>query len=310
MVPGIPGILGELEGLQGVYALRYQYVINYKNNDRLRGSLNALTRKTFGFHFEEWYRMGFWGERYIPHSLVDGEQVIANVSASRMDFQLDGEKLHFIQLGTVMTNPDYRGQGLGRLLMERVLEEYESNCQGIYLFGNDSVKEFYPKFGFQKGEEYRYTKSAAISENIPRTARKIDLSEEEERMHFLAVLKNKVPQYRLSMDNFGLDTFYSFGPFRDNIYFVDGQEAYAVVEPQDGSLVLQDVFCRHPVDMDKLIGAFGQHTNSVQYGFVPLDGRDCKTEILQREDCTFFYRGERLKLLQKQKLMFPTFSHA
>lgn len=72
----------------------------------------------------EWFQNGFWGEKYIPCSLVDGEKVIANVSVNRMDFNLDGIEKHYIQLGTVMTDKAYRGQGLSRYLMEKVIEEY------------------------------------------------------------------------------------------------------------------------------------------------------------------------------------------
>lgn len=37
----------------------YEYVVNYKNNDELRNGLNGLTRKTYGFDFEDWYQNGY-----------------------------------------------------------------------------------------------------------------------------------------------------------------------------------------------------------------------------------------------------------
>ena len=55
-----------------------------------------------------------------------------------------------------MTDPDYRGKGYARLLMERVMEDIK-DADGIYLYGNDSVAEFYPKFGFAESKEYFFS---------------------------------------------------------------------------------------------------------------------------------------------------------
>lgn len=105
--------------------MKYTYSTNVKNNDILRKSFNELTEKTFYFNFESWFHNGFWGNDYIPCSLIDGEKVVANVSVNLMDFQLDGIKKHYIQIGTVMTDEAYRGQGLNRYLMEKVITEYK-----------------------------------------------------------------------------------------------------------------------------------------------------------------------------------------
>jgi hypothetical protein len=38
-----------------------------------------LTRKVYGFDFENWYLKGYWGNGYIPYSLLNGDVVIANI---------------------------------------------------------------------------------------------------------------------------------------------------------------------------------------------------------------------------------------
>ena len=136
--------------------MKYNYITVVKNDDRLRESFNELTRKTFCFDFVSWYETGHWGEMYLPHVLVDGDKVISNVSVNLMQFDLNGEKKNYIQLGTVMTDPEYRDQGLNRFIMEQILREYEGKVDGIYLFGNDSVLDYYPKFGFRPSKEYEY----------------------------------------------------------------------------------------------------------------------------------------------------------
>ena len=75
--------------------MEYKYYNNIKDNDILRESFNDLTRKVFGFDFSNWYAKGHWGDKYIQHLLVDGNnKVISNVSVNIM-------KLIFIKLRIV-----------------------------------------------------------------------------------------------------------------------------------------------------------------------------------------------------------------
>ena len=92
--------------------MQYKLVENYRDDEKLVKSFNELTEKTFGFNFIERQNNGFWTEKYIPYSLVNNNQIIANVSVNLMDFMLDGVKKHYIQLGTVMTDDNYRRQGI------------------------------------------------------------------------------------------------------------------------------------------------------------------------------------------------------
>ena len=47
-----------------------QIVKGYRNDDALRGSFDRLARRTFDLAFEDWYQNGFWGDDYIPYSVV------------------------------------------------------------------------------------------------------------------------------------------------------------------------------------------------------------------------------------------------
>ena len=115
----------------------FVFTTEIRDNTTLRKSFFSLARQTFDLDFEPWYQCGGWQDRYLPHALVCGEQVAANVSVNRMDFQLDGRRRTYLQLGTVMTHPDYRGMGLSRFLMEWILQNWSDRCDGIYLFAND-----------------------------------------------------------------------------------------------------------------------------------------------------------------------------
>lgn len=56
-----------------------------------------------------------------------------------------------------MMHPDYRNQGLSGKLMNHIIEVYEQEYNFIYLFANESVLDFYPKFGFEKVQESSFS---------------------------------------------------------------------------------------------------------------------------------------------------------
>ncbi len=116
---------------------------------------------------------------YIPHVLADGERVVSNVSVNIMHFDICGAKKNYIQLGTVMKDSSYCGKGLNRYIMEDILEEYRGNTDGIYLFANDTVLDYYPKFGFVPSKEYEYFMPCNnISDVKPYVLEKMDMSQE------------------------------------------------------------------------------------------------------------------------------------
>ena len=141
----------------------YEIMKGYQKDDKLRNSFNALALETFHLNFEDWYQNGFWRENYIPYSIVIDGKVVANVSVNLTDMMYDGEIKKFIQLGTVMTAKEFRNQGLIRQIMREIEADYKDKVDGMYLFANDSVLDFYPKFGFKESREYQYGKSLLCS---------------------------------------------------------------------------------------------------------------------------------------------------
>lgn len=128
-----------------------------RDNAARRESFMALAERVFGLSFREWYAGGWWSERYRPYVLAHGDRVLACIAVNVMDTAWRGKDRRYIQLGTVMTDPACRGQGLSRRLMEAVLADWEDACDGIYLFANETVLEFYPRFGFERAAEYEWT---------------------------------------------------------------------------------------------------------------------------------------------------------
>ena len=93
---------------------------NYQADAALRASFNALAEATFGLSFENWYRLGYWGSNYTPYSVFEDGKIVANVSVNRTDMMIGGQRKRLYQLGTVMTDPEYRNRGYIRAVMAEV----------------------------------------------------------------------------------------------------------------------------------------------------------------------------------------------
>ena len=77
---------------------KYLYKSKYRDDDSLRKSFNRLANNIFDIDFERWYQEGYWGDGYIPYSLIDDNEVVANVSASIMGLILKGKRNYIYRL--------------------------------------------------------------------------------------------------------------------------------------------------------------------------------------------------------------------
>ena len=181
--------------------------------------------RTFDLAFEDWYQNGFWGDDYIPYSVVIDGAVAANVSVNRTDFVLGGETKRFIQLGTVMTDERYRNRGLIRRLMAEIDRDFAGRAVGVYLFANDSVLNFYPKFGFRRAVELEYTRTvetagAAFAEPVP-------MRDAAAWAALTGAIQASAPCGRFSLSgNTGLPLFYVSKFMQDCVCRI-GDDAYA-----------------------------------------------------------------------------------
>ncbi|MDE7433077.1 MAG: GNAT family N-acetyltransferase [Lachnospiraceae bacterium] len=299
--------------------MKYRYSKAVRDNDVLRQSFNELTRQTFYFDFSDWYRKGHWGDMYIPHVLLDGDKVISNVSVNRMQFDVQGTEKNYIQLGTVMTDSAYRGQGLNREIMEKILDEYEGRADGIYLFGNDDVLDYYPKFGFSPLKEYEYYMRFENLENISAyAAEKVDMKQDNQCEKLYDFIR-KYPSDSKSLNqndamymsrNIGLYQFWLDGEYGNQVYYLPETEGYIVAELKGNVLYIHQIFGKGQVDIARTARAFGEEVIEVVLGFSPVHRENFLVREHKEEDCTLFVLGEDLNCIERDKMMFPVLSHA
>ena len=281
---------------------------HYQGNETLRHSFQELAQATFGLDFENWYQMVFWGDDYVPYSVIEDDRVVANVSLNRTDMIISGQRKRLYQLGTVMTAERYRNRGYIRAIMEEIEKDIQ-DADGVYLFANDSVLEFYPKFGFASEKEFVYTKTLSQSgpcrmENIP-----MDISENQAKL-CQAIEENALPAACRMIGNPGLIFFYVVQFMRDCVYYDRILDAWAIGQLEDGELVLHNVFSARDISLEGVLQAFGSGVKSVILGFTPSDTEGFTCRELKEENCTFFVKGEAFRDFAKKKLRIPSLSHA
>lgn len=295
-----------MEKKGGVHVERI--VKGYRADDALRRSFDALAQRTFGLTFEDWYQNGFWGDDYVPYSVVVDGAVAANVSVNRTDFVLDGEKKRFIQLGTVMTDERYRGRGMIRRLMAEVEHDCAGKADGVYLFANDTVLDFYPKFGFCRAAEVRYAR--ALEPCGAASAVRVPMRDRDSWDRLTAVIRSSAPCSRFSLcGNTGLPLFYVSKFMQDCVYRV-APDTYAVAELKDGVLRLYAVYAEKQPAPEAVARAFGGAVRRVQLGFTPLDTTGWEAETVHEDDTTLFVRGAGFRDFERRGLMFPVLAHA
>ena len=278
----------------------------YRDNKKLRDSFNELAGKVFGLNFESWYQNGFWNDPYDPYSVIVDGKVVSNVSVNRCDMNYKGRIIHLIQLGTVMTDPEYRGRGYSRILMEKVLEDNEG-ADGIYLYGNDSVAEFYPRFGFEESKEYCYSKDVTIDSD--RSAESVPMSEKRDWDKMAEIIGNTDQNADMYMvNNTGLYMFYLSQFMQENTFYIPALDTYVIAEFEDGTLILHAVTGKG--DIDKVIDSFGREIRHVQLAFTPKDTAGFTKSEVTEEDSHFFVKGKFFNETKGSAFMFQPISHA
>lgn len=276
-----------------------------------RAAFDALARQTFSLSFETWWKEGWWTDRYRPYTLFDGGNAVANVSVNVMDFRLGGETKRWVQLGTVMTAPEYRGRGLSRRLMERVLADWEGRCGLMYLFANDGVLGFYPRFGFHRAEEREAV--LMLPANRDPSARKLRMDLERDRELLLSRYGASNPYSAFSMErNPGLLMFYCTQFLRDSVWYVEEADAAVVARMEGESLLCWDVFGGGGMPLPRLLSAAaGGKPCRCTLGFTPRpEAAACGFQTRRAEDETLFVRGPDRGLLEERPVQFPLLSHA
>ncbi len=282
---------------------------NYRNDKALRESFCDLANKVFGLDLRTWYENGFWKEDYIPYSVIEDGRVVANVSVNVCNMKWRSRVHHLAQLGTVMTDPDFRGKGYGHLLMERVLADCDRMFEGTYLYAEDHMRGYYTGFGLDIVSEYQCRKKVNIT-NKP-TVEKISMNSREDWDKMVDIIQRK-RQYgeRIMVGNTGLFMFYLTGPMSDCVWYVPSSESYVVASAEGDSLTIHALFSDEKVSLGDVIAAFGSNIKNVTLSFTPENNTGFEQKKIECDDSILFARGPVFENAVNERFMFPEISRA
>ena len=290
--------------------MNLEMVFNYKDNDILRQSFDQLARKTFGISFEKWYQKGLWRDSYVCYSYKDIDKIVANVSVTKMILNRAGQEKKVLQIGTVMTDKDYRGRGLARNLLEHVLDKYK-DYKAFYLFANQNVLDFYPKFGFKKVDRLEYFTKEKLAREPFYKFRRLDMDQEEDLKILIDVAENRLPV----SDKFFLKNsqeilyWYCLGLFRNMIYYNKEDEFILIYEINGDTLNLYDIITKKKISYKKVLQSiFQDGVNEIVFHFnIESDEFKIETRLYDgdAEDDPMFVNGD----LDMTEVAYPITAH-
>ncbi len=291
--------------------MNYQLISDYKDNELYRKTFNDLAESTFDINFEEWYKHGFWNDKYVCYSYLDKNKVIANVSINKMDLIYQGNDYRALQIGTVMTHPDYRNQGLAQELINHVISKYEQDYDFFYLFANDTVLDFYPKFGFERVQESSFTVDATSLKKRNYKIKKLNPDDESDFQLISRIVSNRVPLSSILdvKNSEDLLMFYLLIALRDAIYYIEELDAIVLYEQEEEDLYVLDIISTKKLDIVEVLGFLAnKKIETIHVSFTPEKNKYIDAAyIIETEDMLFM----RPNLFTADSyFLFPATSHA
>jgi len=195
--------------------------------------------------------------------------------------------------------------------MEFVLEKFEKEYDIIYLFANDTVLNFYPKFGFRKMTQRQISISEKIEKNSIYNFRKLHMDSLDD----LVILKksgtNRIPNARNFdvINGYEILFWYCLNVFRDNIYFDEKNEVLVIYTYDGDALNIHDIVLGKKQDYKKIIGSIiGEDTKVINLDFnLEANNIEFVEKVIEDENNTLFVKG---LLDEKIKFVHPITAHA
>ncbi|CAI9678456.1 GNAT family N-acetyltransferase [Elizabethkingia anophelis] len=245
---------------------------------------------------------------------IDKKRIVSHVTVSLFYTEIRGEKKKILQFGTVMTDSEYRNRGLSRFLMEQVIADFGEKTDGMLLFANKSVLDFYPKFGFQAAKEYQAFKNI-ISENLTSSLeiRKLDMNRREDIELLTRRIENSIPNTQLVLQNSAVSLLYCYAypkfGYTNSVYYIENLDTAVVASVEANVLEITEIFSANIIDLQDVIRAFSHEKfTSVRLGFTPLE-KGFEYELLVHDDLVLYISEELQNLFAKQELTVPFLSH-
>ncbi|AIC95753.1 GNAT family N-acetyltransferase [Shouchella lehensis] len=269
------------------------FITDYREDEKRRNSFNQLAQTTFQIDFSKWFNKGYWNDKYVPYSFMNNNgEIIANASIYKMNIVIDNRSYNAIQIGTVMTANRYRQKGLSKVLMNKIIDTLKDECDFFYLFANESVLDFYPKFGFSRVDEseYRLTTNRSLRERTKNNVRKLSVDSDIQLLEAMAKNRYQNKSKISVLHNDELLMFYFLVVFPESIYYIAELEAVVIMEHEEDTLHIFDIISCKAQDIYTVLGnVLKEETEQVVFHFDPGNVEGLQVKKIPSDDDALFY---------------------
>lgn len=286
----------------------YKFSEDVLSNCDTREGYFQLAKTIYGLKFDRWYDSGYWDGKFIPYVLYDGDTAVSSVAVAINEVTWQNTNKCYVQISTVMTLPEYRNKGLSRWLMEYTLNEWKDKCDAVYLLANDSVVNFYPKFGFEEFTEYDFTVPV---QKVKGEFKKLDINNADDLKLIIRKYQMSNPFTELKVKNFSQFMFHCLQFQFDNIYYLEQFDAVAIASYDGNMMTCYDVFTDVDCELSEILGVLANENTEFAYlGFTPKVCGNCLIEETKEEDYHLFVLSEKENIFKDNRIIFPLLSRA
>lgn len=183
------------------------------------------------------------------------------------------------------------GRGLMRILMEHIIKKYDN--VPMYLSANDSVVDFYPKFGFKRVYEKLPVCECAINND----AMPNKLSYDDPKVWDYVYKRMNFSPKLDCLNSASINIFHIYwGYLKDCIYELPELDTMVIAEQRGETLKLIGVFSRRDICFSDLVKYLPFiNVKKIEFGFMPY-WSDVNYIMKEYEKDPLFVRGVRCDL--------------
>ncbi len=266
-------------------------------------NLRRITHQDIGWHdrffafvesnfrvatFLRWSELGGWHPGYEVFAVEQDGEILSTVGRERMRLVVAGRASEGFQLGAVATRADLRGQGLSRRLLSAVLDDVGETP--VILFANPRVLDFYPRFGFQRLMQKRFSAHVEIEPASP--APLLDIEKASDRTWLESLCRRaRAPGSTFSSRDYYPTLLWHLLHRPTPVFRLD--DAAVVASTVDDRLVLHDIIAAQAFDLKAaLSGLVSGPIRHLEFGFGPEDCWPAASPSLEDDAGThLFVRG-------------------
>ena len=177
--------------------------------------------------------------------------------------------------------------------MDLVLDKYQNSADLFFLFANETVTDFYPKFGFKQYNEVVHRSDSDIPAS-DYSARKLNISSESDFAILTNLLSRRAPLTKLfgAVDYGFITMWHVLNICKDDIYYLEDDDIIFIVTEKNRQLDIWEVIYDDQFDItEALPKIISDKINSVNFHFPP-DVLNYKYDSTKESDTLLFVRGE------------------